>query len=240
MDLEKLTKPLEIKDIDFRVQSINKGWYATILAYKDARVDMNRLDEVAWPSFWKREHSDNNANCKVSIYNKEIKEWIVKEDVWTKSATEAEKGLASDSFKRACFNWGIWRELYDYPVIQIKLNSNEFKIEWTKAKATWDLKLKEWKWSSEFSEWNLISLVARDNNWKVRFSFWMWDDTQVSPEETTTKPKSEDELPRFSDVNLQNLIELKNQWQKFTMADIRKKYKIAKRYNDDLEEFVIN
>jgi hypothetical protein len=176
MDLKKLTKPLEIKDIDFRVQSINKGWYATILAYKDARVDMNRLDEVVWPEYWKREHSDNNANCKVSIYNKEIKEWIVKEDVGTKSATEAEKGLASDSFKRACFNWGIGRELYDYPVIQIKLNSNEFTLVWDKAKATWDLKLKEWKWASQFTESGELSwLACKDEKWNKRFWFWIWN-----------------------------------------------------------------
>ena len=52
--------------------------------------------------------------------------------------------------------------------------------------------------------------------------------------------KEDDSKPLFEDKNLQNLIELKKQWQTFTMADIRKKYKVAKRYNDDLEEFVIN
>jgi hypothetical protein len=29
--------------IDFGVQSVNKGGYATILAYKDAKVDMKRM-----------------------------------------------------------------------------------------------------------------------------------------------------------------------------------------------------
>ena len=33
--LKKLSDPLLIQDIDFRVQSINKGGYATILAYKE-------------------------------------------------------------------------------------------------------------------------------------------------------------------------------------------------------------
>ena len=73
MNLQDLKKPLEIKDIDFRVQSINKGKYATILAYKDARVDMNRLDEVCGAGFWKIEHFDNNTRCKVSVWNGEIK-----------------------------------------------------------------------------------------------------------------------------------------------------------------------
>ena len=35
------------------------------------------------------------------------------------SYSEKEKGQASDSFKRACFNWGIGRELYTAPFIWI-------------------------------------------------------------------------------------------------------------------------
>jgi len=171
MNLKDLQKPLDIKDIDFRIQSINKGWYATILAYKDARVDMNRLDEVVWAWLWKREHFDNNTRCKVSVYNEAIKEWVSKEDVWTASMTEKEKGLASDSFKRACFNWGIWRELYDYPVIQVKLSSDEFKIEWWRAKQTWDLKLKDWKWSTKIVDWE-ICVACKDQKWTLRFNHW--------------------------------------------------------------------
>ena len=128
MELNKLSEPLTIDQIEFRVQSINKGGYATILAYKDARVDMQRLDDVCTPLGWKREHLNNNANCIVSIWCKESKQWVGKEDTGTQSNTEAQKGLASDSFKRACFNWGIGRELYDYPQIQVKLNQNEYKI----------------------------------------------------------------------------------------------------------------
>lgn len=171
IDFKELSKPLEISDIDFRVQSINKWGYATILAYKDARVDMNRLDKVVWPAGWKRELFDGNTRCRVSIYNPETLEWIPKEDVGTPSNTEWEKWLASDSFKRACFNWGIGRELYDYPVLNIKLNSNEFKIEWGKAKATWDLKLKEWTWKSKFEDWVLTGLYCTDENGKVRFKY---------------------------------------------------------------------
>ena len=110
-DLKELSKPLNIEEIDFRVQSINKGGYATILAYKDARADMNRLDEVVGCLNWKREHLNGNANCIVSIWNSEINQWISKEDTGTESSAEKKKGLASDSFKRACFNWAIGREL---------------------------------------------------------------------------------------------------------------------------------
>lgn len=173
MNLEKLKEPLKITDIDFRIQSINNGKYATILAYKDARVDMNRLDEVCGAGFWKREHYDNNTRCKVSVYNSEIKEWISKEDVGTASATEKEKGLASDSFKRACFNWGIGRELYDYPIIQIKLNDNEVQEtgrDRPKYKASFNLKLKEWVWYNQFIDGKLQYLAVKDTNGNLRFT----------------------------------------------------------------------
>ncbi len=169
--MKDLTKPLSINEIDFRIQSINKGKFATILAYKDARADMNRLDEVVGALNWKREHTRDNKNCIVSIYNPETKEWVSKEDTGTESNTEQAKGLASDSFKRACFNWGIGRELYDYPLIQIKLLDNEVSEYQGKFKPTWDLKLKEWKWISEFKDNKIVALACKDNNGKVRFNW---------------------------------------------------------------------
>jgi len=168
-DLSLLSLPLSIDDIDFRVQSVNNGGYATILAYKDARVDMNRLDTVVGAMFWKREMLDNNKRCRVSIYNKDLKEWVCKEDVGTASMTEKEKGLASDSFKRACFNWGIGRELYDYPLIIVKLKSNEFdKI---KKKANFNFKLKEWIWFSQFTNGELTYLGAKDQSGELRYEY---------------------------------------------------------------------
>lgn len=177
MDLKELTRPLEITDIDFRIQSINKGGYATILAYKDARVDMNRLDEVCTPLNWKREHTRNNANCIVSIWNEKTNQWVSKEDTGAESFTEKEKGLASDSFKRACFNWGIGRELYDYPLIQVKLNDDEWELKKDnkgveRAFATWNLKLKSWEWGHKFNDKEkIIQLAAKDQNGKVRFNW---------------------------------------------------------------------
>lgn len=114
-------RKLRADEIDCRVNTINeKG--LSLLLYKDARCDMNILDETVGCMNWKRSHTRDNANCIVSIYNKEIGEWISKEDTGTESYTEKEKGLASDSFKRACFNWGIGRELYTSPFIWINSN----------------------------------------------------------------------------------------------------------------------
>lgn len=185
MNIKKLTEPLRIDQIDFRIQSINKGGYATILAYKDARADMQRLDDVVGALNWKREHTRDNKNCIVSIYNEDIDEWVSKEDTGTESNTEQEKGLASDSFKRACFNWGIGRELYDYPLIQVKLKSDEYHNDGGRIKPTWNLKIKEWKWESSFLKGKIIYLKASHNG-EERF---LWGEVLID-EETGGKIKS--------------------------------------------------
>jgi hypothetical protein len=171
MENLKINTPLNITDIDFRVQSINKGGYATILAYKDARVDMNRLDSVFGVFGWQKKYEliDGNLFCSVGVYNETAREWIWKMDVGTESNTEKEKGQASDAFKRACFNLGIGRELYDYPLIQIQLTAEEF--DKTTFKPTWNFKLKEWVWYSQFTDGKLNYLGCKDQNGKVRFSF---------------------------------------------------------------------
>lgn len=165
----ELSTPLHIDDIDFRVQSINKGGYATILAYKDARVDIQRLNAVHGVLGWQRTHSRDNRNCTVSIWDDNHKHWVGKEDTGTESSADQQKGLASDSFKRACFNWGIGIELYDYPVISIKLNQNEWKMVGDRPKQTWDLKLRDWTWFSKFNGKELTYLAAKDDNNRLRF-----------------------------------------------------------------------
>ena len=114
-------RTLRANEIEVRVQSISeKG--AILLLYKDARCDQKILDETFGPMNWQRKHTRDNANCIVSIWDVEKQQWIDKEDTGTESNTEKEKGLASDSFKRACFNWGIGRELYSSPFIFVKAN----------------------------------------------------------------------------------------------------------------------
>lgn len=122
-------RTLKADEIDCRIAQISKTGSGMFLLYKDARVDMSLLDEVVGPMNWQREHTRDNANCIVSIWDDEKKLWISKEDTGTESNTEKEKGLASDSFKRACFNWGIGRELYTAPTIWVKpLTGEEIKF----------------------------------------------------------------------------------------------------------------
>jgi len=172
--------PLTTQEIDFRIQSITSKGYATILAYKDARVDMNKLDETFGVTGWQKDYKVINDNlfCGIGIYDKEKQQWIWKWDVGVESMTEKEKGEASDAFKRACFNLGIGRELYDYPFIQVQLNADEFVLDGAKAKQTYNLRLKDWKWVSEFKEKQLISLSATDNKGVQRFNWSIDSGTQ--------------------------------------------------------------
>ena len=119
-------RTLIANEIDCRVATV-KSTGVTLLLYKDARCDMNILDETVGPLNWMRSHSRENANCTVSIWDGDKKQWVSKEDTGTESNTEKEKGIASDSFKRACFNWGIGRELYSAPFIFVK--SGDCKVD---------------------------------------------------------------------------------------------------------------
>ena len=123
-------RTLTADEIECRVSQCGKSAkgvaWCSLLLYKDARCDQRLLDETVGAYNWQRKHSRDNANCTVSIWDEEKKMWIEKEDTGVESNTEKEKGLASDSFKRACFNWGIGRELYSSPKIFITLNSGEY------------------------------------------------------------------------------------------------------------------
>lgn len=117
-----LFRKLKADEIDCRISTVSeKG--VSLLLYKDARVDQNILDEAVGAMNWQRIHTRDNANCIVSIWDAEKSQWVGKEDTGTESNTEKEKGLASDSFKRACFNWGIGRELYTAPFVWVNVGS---------------------------------------------------------------------------------------------------------------------
>ncbi|HPY82421.1 MAG TPA: hypothetical protein PLU45_03600 [Bacteroidales bacterium] len=119
-------RTLRADEIECRVQQVKKTG-CVLLIYKDARVDMRILDEVYGAENWQRTHEVINGNlfCNVEIWCSEKKQWVKKQDVGTESNTEKQKGEASDSFKRACFNVGIGRELYTAPFTWINLVENE-------------------------------------------------------------------------------------------------------------------
>ena len=123
---------LKADEIECRISMVNeKG--LSLLLYKDARVDQKILDETFGIFGWKRSHQciDGNLYCTVEIRDEKTGEWIAKQDVGAMSYSEKEKGQASDSFKRACFNWGIGRELYTAPFIWIPAGKVEIQSKET-------------------------------------------------------------------------------------------------------------
>ena len=115
---------LRADEIDIRVSEVRE-WGVSLLLYKDARCDMAILDETVGPENWQRRHDaiDGVLYCSVGIMAETAQggtEWVWKQDCGTAGSFEAEKSAASDAFKRACFCWGIGRELYTAPRITIK------------------------------------------------------------------------------------------------------------------------
>lgn len=149
---------LKAEDIECRIQKITKEG-AVLLLYKTARVDMRILDEVYGSMNWQRHHEVINDNlfCTISIWDSEKSQWVSKQDVGTESNAEAEKGQASDAFKRAGFAWGIGRELYDAPFIFVQAPIDKYDR----------FTVKEIKYSK--TERKFTSLVIVDKNGKERY-----------------------------------------------------------------------
>lgn len=124
-------RDLTIDEIEVRVQSV-KANGIILLLYKNARCDMNILDETVGAENWTRRHYECKGNlfCEIGINKNHDKpdhapDWTFKGDCGTESNTEKEKGEASDSFKRAGFNWGIGRELYTAPFMFVPIKSKD-------------------------------------------------------------------------------------------------------------------
>ena len=113
-------RKLNANEIECRVGATNESGF-TLLLYKDARVDMNLLDEIVGANRWQRKHYmlGNDIYCSVGIYYDDLG-WVWKDDAGASGTIEIEKSKASDSFKRACVNaTGVGRELYTAPFIWI-------------------------------------------------------------------------------------------------------------------------
>lgn len=176
-------RKLRADEIDCRVAQIEKTW-CTLLLYKDARVDQNILDETVGCMNWQKRYVRDNANCIVGIWDEEKNQWVEKEDTGTESFSEAEKGLASDSFKRACFNWGIGRELYTAPSIFILPRKDiKYKNKGSEVDEFFEYKDSKYTTKTRFEVelityddlGNIKDLIIRDQKGNERF-------TQISKE----------------------------------------------------------
>lgn len=172
---------LRADEIECRVSTISeKG--VSLLLYKDARVDQRILDETFTPLGWQRTHQsiDGNLYCTVEIWDDAKKQWIAKQDVGTMSYTEKEKSQASDSFKRACFNIGIGRELYTAPDF-IWVTADKVKIQ-KKGENKFVTYDRFHVQSIEYNDQREISALVITNYWnKVVYSWTAAEPEQAEP-----------------------------------------------------------
>ena len=189
-------RTLMADEIECRVQTVKENG-CSVLLYKDARCDMRILDEVFGPLGWQRNHEIINGNlfCNVSVWDEDKKQWITKQDVGTESFTEKEKGQASDSFKRACFNLGIGRELYTAPFIWITLNSNDI----SKYNNKISVKTKFYVSKIQYNDKKeIVALEIKDDKSKVRYTLGQ---KVGAIEEETKKPERDSKGQKQSTSN---------------------------------------
>lgn len=225
-------RTLRADEIDVRVQQVGSsknGYYAILLLYKDARVDMTLLDEHFGVFGWQREHSfKNNRNyCRVAVLNPDSGGWVVKEDVGTESNTEEVKGEASDAFKRACFNLGIGRELYSAPKIIINVANEEVVAsDRAKAKLKGNISFNVAEFECD-AQRNISKLVIKDNKGQVRYQMGHKPTTpDYSQEAMEREPQKEIprrvEEPAPADNNLDLTIALNDMQSAPSLAECKR------------------
>lgn len=111
---------LKANEIECRVAQVGASG-CSLLLYKTARVDRAILDET-FGDLWQNDFKviDGKMYGGIGVFNKELNQWLWRWDCGTESNQDAEKGQASDCFKRAGFKWGIGIELYSAPFIFVK------------------------------------------------------------------------------------------------------------------------
>jgi len=146
-------RKLRVDEIDFRVGMIKKsanGAFCTLLAYKDARVDMAMLDEEFGQMYWQSEYKRDSKGvlqCGIGVFCQVNNQWVWKWSNGIESNTEKQKGEYSDAFKRAGFMWGIGRELYDMPTLFVNLKQDEYYEQNGKVKQSNKFKPNDWEWT---------------------------------------------------------------------------------------------
>lgn len=123
-ELRAMPRLLEADEIETRVSKYIEGNGVSLLLYKTARVDMDILDETYGAGAWQNDYREIKGVLYCGIAVDGVWKW----DCGVESNAAAEKGEASDAFKRAGFRWGIGRELYSAPLIWIPEGMFETKM----------------------------------------------------------------------------------------------------------------
>lgn len=215
--MRKLTKD----EIECRVAQVTpKG--CTLLLYKTARVDRAILDEEFGQFGWQNDFKviDGKMYGGIGIYSNDLSEWLWRWDCGVESNTEAEKGQASDAFKRAGFKWGIGVELYTAPFIFVQcetvFNKDKHKYEMVDKYAKFKVDSIGY---SDNGEINKLSII-NSNNDKV------FELGKYTPKKKT-KPKTSDKDLEFLEV----VAAMDN------IADLKEYYASTKELVDDRQAY---
>lgn len=214
-------RTLTANEIECRVgTSTDKG--VSLLLYKDARVDMRILDETYGPMNWQRRHEVVNGNlfCTIEIWDAEKGCWIAKQDVGTESNTEKEKGEASDSFKRAGFNWGIGRELYTAPFIWVNTTADDLD---GKGK----IKTKFYVREIGYKDNEINHLVIVDGKGNARYTYGKNAPKVEAPKVESKKPETTLAQAIAEIYATQNREELTEVWNKYPQYRKEESFKFA-------------
>src|SRR5262245_27892377 len=126
---DQLSAPFEPTEVKFK-PAVVSGNRALALAYVDARVIQDRLDDVLGVTGWQDEYEclpDGSVVCRLRLRIGE--EWITKMDVGGPSEQPDEgdrrKAAFSDALKRAAVKFGIGRYLYRLPQQWVDYDSHK-------------------------------------------------------------------------------------------------------------------
>lgn len=174
-------RDLTKNEIECRVAQISENKGVSLLLYKDARVDQNILDETVGAENWDRDHKELKGNiyCGIGIWNEKQNRLVWKWDAGKESYSDSEKGEASDSFKRAGFNWGIGRELYTAPFIFVSKDKCNIKSDSGKAKCSDNFEVAE----IEITNKEITKLVIRNNTTGYDCFKWGKGKIELKPNE---------------------------------------------------------
>jgi hypothetical protein len=115
----RLARPFDPAEVKWKAQATREN-RALAVAYVDARVIQDRLDEVLGPANWQDEYEfleGGGVLCRLRL--RIGGEWLTKVDVGGESEQPDEgdrrKAAVSDALKRAAVKWGLGRYLYRLP-----------------------------------------------------------------------------------------------------------------------------
>lgn len=157
-------RKLKANEIECRVAQVGQTG-CSLLLYKTARVDRQILDETFGQMNWQNDFKviDGKMYGGIGVRDELSPGWVWKWDCGVESNTEAEKGQASDCFKRAGFKWGIGVELYSAPFIFVKQATVKDGVKYKLANKYVKFFVKDIDYS-DIGEINKLVIIDDKNN----------------------------------------------------------------------------